>query len=840
MTVVHQAIYGDKNGSYALLKTSLADIELAKRICNATDLLDRPSNGYLIQSVFRGFALDNTYVFIKSFPDSDPSVRKGRVLSHALIAEINDLNEINNLEELFSYFLTEPDKDPELSCIVIDSESSDSNKIISHMSREAAGINGLLDHSSYNNTLVWVGEEGYISFVSQVWRQLEGNLRAKLNLGVGFSYQRVNTQNHNILYVLEDYESKWKSSGFFIVGKKDLGTLESLASLRLAGQKDKSKPLDSLIKKFGIVLEDIEDYGYVETILPTYEELSAKTEFNSLIVLCDLIDKYSPSQNVAKEEKDKLLKHVISRIDLLTAPEILKLNNVEWKGFLNAHKSIGGKIKNWVKLSLLKPEIYGSIGSLVAAAFASKNNNGWWEKSFLSGLKAAFKNWKSTYATSLWSWFLTDHNLVITLKDIIPINEQVEIDFVSYWQTPDNELAKNIQKLSKEREWLILHGLSTLQLLNPEESIKSQLVIDTDLEHTIALRNMGESIPDKEFIELTIKLGEQRLIKIAGEKLSRSPPLISRLDVKNIIWRQIWLESIELGMLPYDAIKKPEEVLFEFLEEVVDGAAVESELLLMFSKSDFNDISSFKLRAKVWPRLEDVVKSGFIAPTTLGCLRLIDDKSINIGDLEDDIRTHLSSVYFIRQVISDQTISVFTKILLFNELTVLKENELLMLLDVVIFLPDESKELGELIFRKNWKKAASAISNKISSRNDLRLALKECSLLLGYFERLRLSFSGHSSETVSAEEWWSAFSEQCYTKYPKGPTDKGLWGRAGGENYDLYISGTGREVWVDIISKIRSKRTDVIALKLLQEMLKDYSNSTELKQLRKAYLSNEK
>ncbi len=650
MTKVHQAIYGDKNGAYALLKTSLTDIELAKRICNATDLLDRPSSGYLTQSVFRGFALNDIYIFIKSFPDNDPSVRKGRVLSHVLIVEKKGLNEISDLEELFSYFLAKPDKDPELSCIVVDSENSGSNNIVSHMSREAAAINGILDHSSYNNTLIWVGEEGYLPFVSQLWNQIEGNLRAKLNLGVGFNPQKLNTQNHNILYVLEDYESKWKSGAFFIVGKEDIGTLESLSSLRLAGQKDKSKPLDDLIKTFGIVPEDIEDYGYVETVVSTFNNLSTKTEFNSLVVLCDLIDKYSPNQNVAKQEKDKLLKHVISRIDLLTAPEILKLNNVEWKGFLNAHKSIGENIKNWVELSLLKPKIYGSIVSLVAATFSSKNNNGWWEKSFLSGLKAAFKNWKSTYATSLWSWFLTDHNLVATLKDIIPVNAQVEIDFVSHWQTQDNELAKNIQKLSKEREWLILHGLSTLQLLSPEESIKKQLVIDTDINHIVALKKMGDSIPDKEFIKLTTKLGEQRLVKIAGEKLSRSPSLISRLDVKNIIWRQIWLESIELGMLPYDAIKKPEKVIFEFLEEVVDGVEVESELLLMFSKSDFNDISSFKLRAKVWPRLDEVVKSGFIAPTTFKCLRLIDDKSIKISDLEDDIRTHLSSVYFITEV----------------------------------------------------------------------------------------------------------------------------------------------------------------------------------------------
>ncbi len=835
MTVVHQAIYGDKNGSYALLKTSLVDTELAKRICNATDLLDRPSNGYLTHPVFRGFSLNDYYIFIKSFPDNDPSVRKGRVLSHALIVEQKGLYQINDLEELFSYFLSEPDKDPALNSIVIDAENTESN--INQMSREAAAINGLLDHSSYNNTLVWVGEENYISFVTQLWNQLEENLRATLNIGVGFNPQKIDTQKINILYVLDGYENKWTSSGFCIVGKEEIGMLESMSSFRLAGQRGKSKPLDDLIKIFGIVPDEVEDFGYIETVVSTYENLSTKTEFNSLIVLCDLIAKYSPNPKIAKVEKDRLLKHVMSRIELATASQILKLKNVEWKGFLNAHKSIGEKITKWVEKSLFEPKVYTSMTSLVITAFDPENKAEWWRKSFSEGLKAVLKNWKSTNAIPLWSWFLKDYNLVITLKDLIPVNAHVEMDFVGHWQKPEHELAANIQTFAKERKWLILHGLSTLQLLSPEESIRSQLIIDTDPEYAIALKKMGESIPDKEFIKLTIKISELRLVKIAGGKVSATPSLISQLDVKNIVWRQIWLESIELGMQPYDAIKKPDKVLFELLENLVNGVDIETKLLMMFSESDYNDLSRFKLRAKIWSKLDDVVKSGFIEATTLGCVRLIDDEKINIGDLEDDIRFCLSSVALIKQVISEQAIKVSTKILLFKELPELKENELLILLNTVVFSSEESEDIGKLIFSKHWNKAASTIANKISSRKDLRLALKECQSILGFFEKLRLPFFNNYSEVISEEEWWSAFSEQCYTKYAKGPTDKGLWGRADGENYDLHITGSGREIWMDVIRTIQNKSTDVEVLKLLQEMLKDFPNSNELKQLRKAYIN---
>jgi len=838
MTIVHQAIYGDKEGSYALLETSLTDTELARRICNATDLLDRPSNGYLTQSVFRGFALNDHFIFIKSFPDNDPSVRKGRVLSHVFIIERRDLHQINDLAELFSYFLSKPDKNPKLNSIVIDGENSGANKIVNQGSREAAAINGLLQHSSYNNTLIWIGEENYFTFVTQLWGQLEGNLRAKLNLGVGFNPQKIDTQKYNILYVPENYENKWNAGGFCIVGKKELGTLESMSSFRLAGHKNKSKSLDNLIATFGIVLNEIEDFGYIETAVVTYENLSPKTDFNRLIVLCDLISKYSPDKKIAKKEKHKLLSEVISRISLASAEQILLLKNPEWKGFLNAQQFISDQIVSWVEEFLFDSKVdKPKAGLIIAVAFDPKNNIEWWKQAFSEGLEAVLKNWKPTHAISLWSWFSVDANLVKTLENIIPANAQVEIDFVNHWQKSGQKLAQNIQIFAKDREWLSLHGLVTLQLLSPEESIKKQLEIDTDPEYSVALSRMGELISDKDFIRLTVKIEESRLVKITGEKIAGTPSLISQLDVKNIIWRQIWLESIEQGMQLCDGIKEPAKVLFVLLEELINGVKIESSLLLKFSKSDYNDLSNFKLRSKVWKQFDNSIKSGFINATTFGCIRLLDKKGISVNNFEDDIRVCLSGSTIISQLICDQTISVSTKILLFKELPAFDEKKLSELLGSVHFSPEESKDIGNLIFKNNWNRAAEAVANKIASRHDLKPALKECQSLLGFFEKLRLSLSNHLSNAVSAEEWWSALSEQCYTKYPKGPADKELWGRAGGESYDLNTYGTGREIWMDTIINIRKGSADIDVVKLLQEMSKDYSNSNELKQL-KRYINN--
>ena len=832
--IVHQAIYGDKSGSYALLKTSLTDTVLAKRICNATDLVDRPSTGYLTQPVFRGFAINDSYIFIKSFPDNDPLVRKGRVLSHTLIVGPDDLHALNNLNDFFSHFFSEPDKGSELKPIILEDKDPAPAQIINRTSREAAAINGLLDHSSYNKTLVWIGEEGYFSLIAQVWGQLEGNLRAKLKLGVGFNPQRVDTQNLNILYVIEEYENKWQASDYCIVGKEDIGTLESMSSFLLGGYQDKSKPLSDLIEAFGIVPCEIEDFSYLEKVVTTYNNLSS-TDFNGLIVFCDLISKYSPDQKVGKAEKDRLLNQVISRIELASAKQIIVLKNTEWKGFSNGQQLIGDQIADWVVKSLFNSKVDESITSVIAAAFDPENKAQWWKKAFSDGLRTAFEKWTSSYAIVVWNWFTEDHNLVKTLENIIPATTQVETDLATHWQRPERELSQNIQIFAKDRKWLTLHGLSTLQLHSPEESIKRQLRIDIDQEHSAALDRMGELIHDKEFIQLTVKIGESRLVEIAGAKVTRTPSLLDQLDVKNIFWRQIWLKAIEQENKPWTGIEKPKVVLFALFEEILKGGAVETELILKLSNSDYNDLSDFKQRTKVWHYLSGSAKSGFLNASTLGCVKLLDKKNIHINDLEKEIRNRLIDPMIIRQVVDDQTISISIKIQIFEELPELKENIFLTLFNTCHFSSRESKRLGKLILRKRWKKAANAITNNIATRGDLKPALTECQSILGFFDRLKLSLSGYLSGTISTKEWWSAFTEQCYAKYPKGPTGNGLWGRSDGKNYDLLATGTGREIWEDIISKIRNGRINVDVQKLLQEMLNDHPFSTELKQLKRTY-----
>ena len=734
---------------------------------------------------------------------------------------------------MFSHFLSESDKDRELYQILFDNMNSVPAQIINPSSREAAAINGLLDLSDDENTLVWIGEEGYRSFITHVWSQLKGNLRETVKLGIGFSPQKADTQHLSIFYVQEEYANKWQTIKCCIVGKTDTGRLESIASFLLAGNRDKARPLNDLIDTFGIIPGKIEDLAYLEKVVSTYKDLSIITDLNRLIVFCDLISKYSPDERVAKTEKKRILIQITSCIANATSEQIIALKYAEWSGFSKAQQLIGNQIAHWVEKNLFNSRANESITSVIAKAFDPENEVQWWKKVITDSLKTVLENWKPDYAIAIWNWFAADHTLVKTFGSLIPTNIDVETHLVDFWPKPRPELARGVKSFAKHRQWLTLHGLSALQIYSPEESILHQLKIDTVTGHTSALQKMSELIDDVVFIQLTVKIGENRLVEISGRKVVNNVSLLSRIDVENKIWRQIWLSSIVQGNQPWKGISKPTTVLFDLFEEMLKGEIIAPQLLFVLCNSDFNDLSNFKQRAEVWQYISGNVKNGFLNGTALGCVRLLAKEKISLDDFEEEIRIHLTSTAFIKQVIEDIEIKVSTMIFLFEELPKLGEAESFLLLNAGSFSAAESTRVGKLVLRNNWRKIAETIADKISVRADLKPALAECKSLLGFFKRLSLSLSGHLSEPVSTDEWWSAFTEQCYNIYSNGPTDMGLWERAGGKNYDLPTKGTGREIWVNAISKMRKRIADVDAQKLLQEMLKDFPSNAELRQLKR-------
>lgn len=831
--IIHQATYGDKNGAYALLKTSMLETEIAMRLCNVTDLIDRPANGLLSTPVIRCFANNGYFMFIKSFPDPDPSVRQGRVFSHALFVELESIENLNDLNKLFAHFMPRLNKIKSLDSIYYEDDDPDKIKIKTKNLREAAAINALINNSDFNNTIVWLGEGGYWSIVSQIWIQLKLGQRKNFKFGVGFNPKYFDASVVNFIHVFEEYEQKWKKVGCCFVGAECSEKLNSLSSYLLAGDREKSKPLRDFIKTFGIEVTTIEDFSYLEKVTDTFEKLSEKTEFKSLIVLCDMVSNYSPIPKTAKPQKNKLLKLLILSIERLSLQQVSKLSNPNWGGFSGAEKQIGDEVYNWVLNKLFYENHKQNSAQIISDALEDDKKELWWNKAFSNGVKTALNNWESIYSEKLWKWFLNDPTLVQTIESSIPKNLKIEADFVNSWKKPSKELAQSINGFSINRDWFKLHALSILCLHKTEESIRRQLEIDTDPKNFEGLNIIGKNISDKDFILATLNLSEDRLIEISGAKVKKTPQLISQLDVKNQTWRKIWASAIFKGANPWQAIKKPFDVLFALLDEVVNGNEVEPALLIELSKSEYSDLAKYERRAELWQHFNVTTKTNFLNTTVLSCLRQLNGTTFDINSFELEIIEHMKDQETLKNIFEDKNISMQLKVMVFKTINPHRIEELIILVKKNSFSKQASIELGKFILNKKWKEAASYIASLIVSRSDLKPVIIECKALLSIMDRILLPELVGEKINISKQEWWEAFEKECLAKYPVGPRGDELWERAGGNNSDLLTTGTGKEIWLEILRKIKNGKSDISEANLLKEMLNDFGKSEELNQLNK-------
>ncbi|RZK67426.1 MAG: hypothetical protein EOO85_25550 [Pedobacter sp.] len=172
---IHQAICGEKNKSWDLLKTTLTNRELAKNMALKTDIQDT-AGGYKWDPSVRGFAYGDYYLIMRSFLDTG-EVRPGRAFSHVLIIALSDLDKIPDLGVLFSLLPEKIDKEQPLVPLEPSLKAGEPIIDIEDYSNAFAGrfkklLNGYFNMASHKNTIVWIGYGDYEKAVAEFWKRI--------------------------------------------------------------------------------------------------------------------------------------------------------------------------------------------------------------------------------------------------------------------------------------------------------------------------------------------------------------------------------------------------------------------------------------------------------------------------------------------------------------------------------------------------------------------------------------------------------------------------------------------------------------------------------------------
>ena len=817
---IHQAIYGDKNGGHALLRSTFSDERLANKISNSTDLSDRGSNW---NPAIRGFSFEDYYLIMKTY--SDNNVRAGRVFSHVLILEKQHLNEINDLTPLFNSFKADIDKNIELTPVIYKTTNSSKFTGSGRALKVAEGLlNGL--------SVIWIGQDGFEELIVLIWSNLWGNSRFDLNFGINFNPSAISTTKQCLVCTPESYKTIWHKDKFTIVDKEDTLENPSQTVSYLVNHNTDSNFKDFL-NQLGAQPKSIKELSLLEKGLETFNRIHEVSDFNELFNLYNIIKRYNSSETDNNLLIEKILKRIIDILPHLNSTSINALRKLSFQSvYIYLKPLFESSLDKWLDVNLFN-EISNSKmdNSKIAINSLDIESQLWWASCVKKALQSNFQTWKKSNAKVLKNWIVKDSKNCLTILQnniTTPPNLELELHEV-FNDAIDPETANALKQFCIKNKWYLLHANMLVQL-KVSNIIKEQLKIDIDSSSNEGLLYIAQKIGGKQFINESIQNSDNRLIEISKSLILSNKILISEIKLNNSESQKI-LSSVLKNDNQFETYyKNPEtELVFPLLELVNNDEDIEGSLLELISNSKFNNISKFTNREAIWDKLKGDIKDKFLNATILS---LSQEPDFLEKEYEKPIKDFIMMDKFINEYFSKNELEIGKVIDFISKYSSISEEHLSSLLQKVnyTFNGIEAQKLGKLVYEKRWINCLSVIQSKAIQNKSFKTAFQECYLLLDFFSQGWAIIQGLVTKIeISEHDWWQSLESLACKIFPEGPTDNKIWKNAGGSESDLKHKSTGKEMWLNALHKLRNGGTKEITVNsLLKEMKKQFPNNSDL------------
>lgn len=838
---IHQALCGenenDRSSGFSLLKTTLEDKTLAKKILPKTNLADLPSSGINWIPALRGFLVDQHFLIIKTYPDNSPKVRTGRLFSHVLIINKDDIGRVDDISTLLVYFNEQINKDSVICPIEYESSNYFQSNYTSREKKVAQGI------VSDKRNIIWLGQSGFEDMVGKIWRGLDIDTRCKLNFGIQFNPTQVSIDKFNILATPENIAIQWRNrTDFYLIESQEPDTILSLAAKSILGDDGAKTQLKDFGNKIEAPSPSIEHLETWEWCIKATESLEKGQEnkFADVIQLLMLICTYSKDKNKGYVFKQKVLGVLINLLKSTSdISEILYLRDVDFDAIKNADSILQQTLTEWYNKYLFDEKFNKKNPCISIADKLSdaKHTSIWWRESIKEGLGNKINYWEKDYAKICWLWFDKNSHTFNILSPFFPVyNKQIEQDLIDAF--PRNvaaDLLLDIASFAAKKKWYKLHAVAICEQHKAVHIVlNQQLAVDKDENSTDGFEYIASYFNPLDFIGETVHLNDERLWVISGRMLSKTN-FIERLNISYYGWHKIICNALLQNTPIEDLFQYPEFFTYNTLDTLLQGNEVPEEVWSLITKNQLTDIYYYEQRKKAWNILPLNVKRGFLQATASTYMKL-DDDSPNI---ETVLQDYLSQPTFLQEYFNQNKRNLPSILHLFDKVSITNQtllanfiyeyNEQLPKLDAI--------SLGKLVNQKKWEKCAENIYEKSKWNTSYRVALQECQSLLAFLSRLNISLSGwFTGIVITKDEWWDALCEIACDLFPKGPNDGNLWEKADGKASELHHNTTGEDAWRKAFAKLRKGGCkDITISKLLKAMKDRYDFNQELDRLIELY-----
>jgi hypothetical protein len=834
---IHQAICGENQKAWALLKTTMPDVSLAKKIAFRTDLQDTAPAGISWQSVIRGFLFENYYLIIKTFPDTSSDVRKGRVFSHCLIISKSDLSAIDDISILFSFFKDTIDKLAPIE--VINYEAGGRYQIPTGLKpRFNKAIRSFVNLQQFNNTIIWVGQENYTQAICSFWQLLTPEEKVNFNFGINFKVDEIPKDKINFITTPETTENKFLNSGFSVIRKSDSETLTEFSEQFLAGEENATKRLQKFLSAIEARPYDRKEISIIAKGISTFEKIDSVTDIKLLNTLSHIIAEYSPDPKKGEPLKDKVIKRLSLLIESTIEPkELLLLKTFKIKSYKDSEKELGSSVGTWLNKNLFSLDANNKNNFLaIFSDFPYNNIASWWDKLIDKKMKSFLSKKNPTVAAVVWQWVIYEKHILSRIQDSISSIYETETNFIDTLPNDLKEISFDVlNSFAVEKKWLRLNAVIFKYFYSPEKALTELLKIDANPKHLEAIHLLTNNVKSHAIIDFAIANPDIRLIDMAANNCVQETELLEKIDVANSTWQQIWYVSSKRGLSVTNCFKNPQKIIYKLFDLVSDGKEVNKDLLEAISQSNYANILSYPKRNKMWSNLPEAIKNKFFEKTAAALLESAGQSSAFEIPSDKELLNYIVSSNSISTFLYYNRNNIKVALPVFSAFNLAENN----LRDYIYNYNGnieviDATQLGKLTMQKSYNQVAQAIYSKSTHTNNWKIALAESYSLLGYLSRMSIAYTGLiNNVAITKDQWWEAMKETAMKLYPGGPMDKKIWTQADGEEFDLLTRGTGKEIWIDALNKLRRGGFNGITVnKLLAKMLKEHSRNNELKTLK--------
>lgn len=815
---VEQAIYGEVRGGHALRLASdrsRVPAELASRL----DLPDTAPPGVEWSPFVSGFPHGDRYVLARTFADPTAS-RAGMVLSHAVIAPLEEVTTTADLRPVIALLIAAPELPDALqACDVPTSTPTAPTATDLIPAAEALTTRG-------TGPVVRVGVQGFEGLAVALWFHLWPELRARFAFRLSFGpHDVVDMPQPSLVCTPTALAARW--TGHRIIGTS--GSPPVTGAVAILSGSTEGEPILAFAREIGARLDRFTDLPLLERAFELGSSLSPS--FDDCVAVLRLVEHLSPDPTMGAASKAKMIGRLASRLDGAAVAGISLLRNLSTTG-LPAASTLWTGLESWAGANKFPQADDRAMLSAIDDALSATTAVEPWRRAVLAGVVAAASSTSSGFAAAFWRWaetrpatlktladhFWQDGGLEARLSDAVPRK-------ISY------DAGKAVTGIALMKGWLRLHGAAAGASLLPSEAVRLQLSVDANPDNLDGLRAALRSATPAQALTIALETAEPRILHIAAEEVARKPQLLKDVDFSTLPAQRLWAQALAANAEAWRGPADPQRSFISVVEKHLDGGTIDPELITALAKSPLADLSGYARRAEAWQRFAGPTRTNILKATAGGWL----DRA-STGDVAHAPDPQLEAAILADDRL-DSTLSalaptgVGTVAQIVSALPGIDEHRFLRWLAIWAAarrsLPSGDAEvLGRLILDRRWRRTVDELVRlACMGRDDVKPALRVCHDMIGIFMRWTLGLSA-----VSYEEKWTILEDLAADLYPNGPDHNEIWGRAGGRAADLQTSGSGRSRWRDAIGQMRRGRGPRSA-QLLDVMRQDFPRNDQVRYL---------